>query len=217
MSSELPVEVFLVDDEQAVTDALVWLLESVKLSSRAFHDADAFVQALRDANGPVCAVLDLRMPGVSGLELQQRLIGDGIDVPLIFLSAHGDVPAAVNAMQQGAIDFLQKPFNAQAFLHSINRIVRLARDRFESRQLDAQVAQKLERLSARELEVLDGLLEGKTSKLMARDLGISPKTVDVHRAGVMRKLVVSNGAELAKLVRSVRVPLSGPERRGSKS
>ena len=194
------VQVFLVDDERDVTDALMWLLESVKISSRSFGNADSFVQALREARGPVCAVPDLRMPGISGLELQQQLIEEGLDVPLIFLSAHGDVPAAVNAMQHGAIDFLQKPFNSQAFLHSINRLVKLAAAHHERRQQFQDVQQLLARLSSRELNVLDGLLAGQTSKQIARDLGISPKTVDVHRASVMRKLLVNNGTELVRLL-----------------
>ncbi len=195
-----PVQVFLVDDERDVTDALMWLLESVKIASRSFDNAESFVQALRDARVPVCAVLDLRMPVVSGLELQQQLIDEGIDVPLIFLSAHGDVPAAVNAMQHGAIDFLQKPFNSQAFLHSINRLVKLAAAHYERKQQAQGVQQLLARLSRRELEVLDGLLAGQTSKHLAKTLGISPKTIDVHRASVMRKLLVSSSTELVKLV-----------------
>jgi two-component system, LuxR family, response regulator FixJ len=206
MTRDTPaVQVFLVDDERDVTDALMWLLESVKIVSRSFDNAESFVQALRDARGPVCAVLDLRMPVVSGLELQQQLIDEGIDVPLIFLSAHGDVPAAVNAMQHGAIDFLQKPFNSQAFLHSINRLVKLASAHHERRQQAQGVQQLLARLSRRELEVLDGLLAGQTSKQLAKTLSISPKTVDVHRASVMRKLLVSSGAELVKLVGPARV------------
>ena len=201
MTRDTPaVQVFLVDDERDVTDALMWLLESVKIVSRSFDNADSFMQALRDARGPVCAVLDLRMPVVSGLELQQQLIDEGIDVPLIFLSAHGDVPAAVNAMQQGAIDFLQKPFNSQAFLHSINRLVKLASAHYERKQQAQGVQQLLARLSRRELEVLDGLLAGQTSKQLAKTLSISPKTVDVHRASVMRKLLVGSGTELVKLV-----------------
>lgn len=205
MTPESPaVQVFLVDDERSVTDALMWLLESVKISSRSFDDPDEFLRALREARGPVCAVLDLRMPGVSGLELQQKLIDEGFDIPLIFLSAHGDVPAAVNAMQQGAINFLQKPFNSQTFLHNINRIVRLAHERFEHRKHNLGVQQQLDRLSAREREVLDGLVDGKTSKQLAKDLGISPKTVDVHRASVMRKLLVSSSAELIKLMGTTR-------------
>lgn len=206
MTRDTPaVQVFLVDDERDVTDALMWLLESVKIVSRSFDNAESFLQALRAARGPVCAVLDLRMPVISGLELQQHLIDEGIDVPLIFLSAHGDVPAAVNAMQHGAIDFLQKPFNSQAFLHSINRLVKLATAHFERKQQAQSVQQLLARLSRRELEVLDGLLAGQTSKQLAKTLCISPKTVDVHRSSVMRKLLVSSGAELVKLVGPARV------------
>jgi FixJ family two-component response regulator len=214
MSSETTsVQVFLVDDERDVTNALMWLLESVKIPSRSFDNGDDFRQALRDAQGPVCAVLDLRMPGISGLELQQKLNEEGLDIPLIFLSAHGDVPAAVNAMRHGAVDFLQKPFNSQAFLDSVNRIVRLARDRYQSKLQRLSVSRQLERLSARELDVLDGLLGGKTSKQLARDLGLSPKTIDTHRASVMRKLQVASNAELVKLVGSARQSTpKGPER-----
>lgn len=195
-----PVEVFLVDDDTSVTDALKWLLESVKIASCSFDDANAFLSAVRTARGPVCAILDLRMPGMSGLELQQRMADEGLAVPLLFLSAHGDVPAAVSAMQLGATDFLQKPVNPQTFLHSVNRIARLAREHFEDLQRYKEVKQQLDRLSTRELEVLDGLLDGKTSKVLARDLGISPKTVDTHRMNVMRKLQISSHAELVKLV-----------------
>lgn len=198
------VQVFLVDDERSVTDGLMWLLESIKIPSRSFDSAEAFLHALRETAGPVCAVLDLRMPGTSGLELQQQMLDEGLDIPLIFLSAHGDVPAAVNAMQQGAVSFLQKPFNPQDFLHNINRIARLAGERFEARAHKLGMRQQLDKLSAREREVLDGVLEGKTSKQLARDLGISPKTIDVHRANVMRKLLVSNSAELVSRVGALR-------------
>lgn len=198
------VQVFLVDDERSVTDGLMWLLESIKIPSRSFDSAEAFLHALRETAGPVCAVLDLRMPGTSGLELQQQMLDEGLDIPLIFLSAHGDVPAAVNAMQQGAVSFLQKPFNPQDFLHNINRIARLAGERFEARVHKLGMRQQLDKLSAREREVLDGVLEGKTSKQLARDLGISPKTIDVHRANVMRKLLVSNSAELVSRVGALR-------------
>ncbi len=119
-------------------------------------------------------------------------------------------------MQQGAVDFLQKPVNAHAFLNSINRIVRLARERFENKQHEDGVQQKLDRLSARERDVPDGLLDGKRSKLMARDLDTSPKTVDVHRASVMRKLLVSNRAELVKMVGSLRASAIDSRRRHSK-
>lgn len=203
-----PVQVLLVDDERDVTDALMWLLESVKIQSRAFNSASDFLAALPRIRGPMCAVLDLRMPEMSGLELQQRLVDEGYDIPLIFLTAHGDVPAAVNAMQVGAIDFVQKPFNPQAFLASINRIVRLARERHAQQQSDREFRDQLARLSTREAEVLKGLLDGRTSKEIARLLNISPKTVDVHRANVLRKMMVSNVAELVRLLNARRPPPS---------
>lgn len=206
-----PVQVLLVDDERDVTDALMWLLESVKIQSRAFSSASEFLAALTQIRGPVCAVVDLRMPEMSGLELQQRLVDEGFDIPLIFLTAHGDVQAAVNAMQVGASDFLQKPFNPQAFLASVNRIVRLARERHAQQQRDQELRAQLACLSAREAEVLNGLLDGRTSKEIARALNISPKTVDVHRANVLRKMMVGNSSELVRLLsgRRAHLPASG--------
>ncbi|MBW7923806.1 MAG: response regulator transcription factor [Burkholderiaceae bacterium] len=192
------VLVLLVDDEPGVTDALAWLLESVRIPSRAFASARDFLRALDEIDGPVCAVLDLRMPEMSGLELQQRLIEAGHDVPVMFLSAHGDVPAAVNAMQAGAVDFLQKPLNPQAFLTSVNRIIRLARERYARREHERELQRELRSLSSREIDVLEGLRRGHTSKEIARALEISPKTVDVHRANILRKMKVSSAAELIR-------------------
>jgi two-component system, LuxR family, response regulator FixJ len=204
-----PVQVLLVDDERDVTDALMWLLESVKIQSRAFASAADFLAALPTFQRPVCAVLDLRMPEMSGLELQQRLVEEELDIPLIFLTAHGDIPAAVNAMQSGAVDFVQKPFNPQAFLASINRISRLARERHARRELDRGFRERLARLSTREAEVLDGVLDGRTSKEIARCLDISPKTVDVHRANLLHKMMVNSGAELVRLFNGRRASTFG--------
>ena len=201
---ELPVEVFLVDDEAEVTDALVWLLDSIKMKSRAFSSAAPFLQAVRDATGPVCAVLDMRMPEMSGLEIQKALRDEGFDLPLFFLSAHGDIPAAVNAIQLGAVDFLQKPFKPQQFLDAINHIHRLARERFSAAQARAQLQRQMDRLSGREAEVLDLLARGYTSKEIAQKLIISPKTVDVHRANVMHKMGARSAAELQRMMGSVR-------------
>lgn len=194
------VQVFLVDDEPSVLEGLVWLLDSIKVPSRTFTTGDVFLQALAAANGPVCAVLDLRMPGMSGLELQKKLIDQGLDIPLFFLTAHGDVPAAVNAMQMGAETFLQKPFNPQDFLDAINRVMRLAADGYAERQRKMQFKQRLAKLSARELEILDAITKGFTSKEIARILDISPKTVDVHRANVLRKMDVANAGELQRMM-----------------
>ncbi len=197
------VLVLLVDDEPGVTDALTWLLESVRIPSRAFASAHDFLRTLGEIDGPVCAVLDLRMPEMSGLELQQRLLEAGHDLPVMFLSAHGDVPAAVNAMQAGAVDFLQKPLNPQAFLTSVNRIIRLARERYAVRQHELVLQRELRKLSSREIDVLEGLRRGHTSKEIARALEISPKTVDVHRANILRKMKVSSAAELIRRIGTI--------------
>lgn len=213
--SQLSVQVFLIDDEIGVTDALGWLLESVKIPSRAFHSASTFLAALERFDGPACAVLDLRMPEMSGLELQQRLVEAGHDLPLIFLTAHGDVPAAVNAMQAGAVDFVQKPFNPNSFLASIRRAIQQARDRYDERTADRELQRRIGQLSAREMDVLRGLLDGRTSKEIAKALDISPKTVDVHRANVMRKMGAATSAELVRMVgRGARLSSVAPRRRG---
>jgi FixJ family two-component response regulator len=198
--SPTAIEVFLVDDEKSVTDALAWLLDSVKIRSRAFSSASAFLEALGKFSGAACAVVDLRMPEMSGLELQSRISDTGHDLPLIFLTAHGDIPAAVNAMQAGAIDFIQKPFNPEKFLASVQRAMRLAGQRHAKRVLDLEIRRLIDQLSAREQEVLHELLDGRTSKQIAAALDISPKTVDVHRANVMKKMRVASPAELIRLV-----------------
>lgn len=198
--SETTVQVFIVDDEPEVTSSLTWLLKSVHIPARSFNSPLAFLREVRNAQGPVCVVLDLRMPEMSGLEVQQQLITENFDVPLIFLTAHGDVPAAVNAMQMGAVDFLQKPFNPQVFLNCVNRIVRQARERHDQRGRASELRRQLEKLSTREVEVLDALVAGQTSKEIARTMNISPRTVDVHRANIMHKIEVASSTELLRLL-----------------
>lgn len=201
-----PVQVFLVDDEPEVTDALKWLLDSVKIPSTVFNSAALFLAAVRGLDGPACAVLDLRMPEVSGLELQQLLLQQGLDIPLIFLSAHGDVPAAVNAIQNGALDFLQKPFNPQVFLNSVNRMLKLARERYETRQQRLELDKQIGQLSVRESEVLNYLVKGNTSKEIAKRLDISPKTVDVHRANILHKMQAKTLTELRRKLEERQLP-----------
>ncbi len=192
--------VFLVDDEPSVTDALTWLLESVRIDATAFASPSLFLEAIRRFEGPACAVVDLRMPEMSGLELQRQVTEAGRQLPIVFLTAHGDVPAAVNAMQAGAIDFVQKPFNPDRFLESVRKAIRLAREQYALCQERMLWQRQLDQLSARETEVLHCLLDGRTSKEIAKKLAISPKTVDVHRANVMRKMGVDTSAELVRLV-----------------
>ncbi|CAG4883889.1 Transcriptional regulatory protein TdiR [Georgfuchsia toluolica] len=201
MNEQPPVTVFIIDDEPEVSAALVWLLESVKINARAFQAGEDLLRELASFKAPACAVLDLRMPGISGLELLQRMIDMGCRIPVLFLSAHGDVPAAVNAMQLGAIDFLQKPFNSQEFLNSVNRAITLARETYAQQLRESATQKLLTRLSEREKDVLQHVLRGQTSKQIAKLLGISPKTVDVHRANIMRKLDVTTYPDLVNKVR----------------
>ena len=189
------VLVFLVDDDVGVTDGLGWLLASVKIRSSAFASPQAFLLAARQHVGAACAVVDLRMPEMSGLELQQRLMENGDNMPLIFLTAHGDVSAAVHAMQAGAVDFVQKPFNPERFLSSVRKSMREAGARFAHRQQALSRQLRLASLSPREADVLQAMQAGQTSKEIARSLGISPKTVDVHRANIVRKLGASSSAQ----------------------
>lgn len=199
------VRVFLVDDERAVTDGLQWLLDSVNISSRAFSSADSFLAEVRQTRGPICAVLDLRMPEISGLALLDRLNAENLRMPLMFLSAHADVAAAVSAMQLGALDFMEKPFKPQAFLEAVNRLMAKAREQYEYREKDCAARKNLEKLSAREKEVLERILDGRTSKETAQILQISPKTVDVHRASILHKMTVGSVGELHRLLSRVRV------------
>ena len=194
------VKVYLVDDEPDVTRALSWLLDSINVPSIAFSSAKDFFDQADLHSGPSCIVLDLRMPDVSGLDVIQQLGDLKFEIPVIFLSAHGDIPAAVRAMQLGAMDFLQKPFNPQAFLDAINKAMRIARTRYEQQQSKFTAERLLRKLSVRELEVLEHLLNGATSKEIARILNISYKTVDVHRANVLRKLEVISYLDLKKRI-----------------
>lgn len=195
------VRIYLVDDEPDVTRGLNWLLESVDLPAEAHQHGESFLDSLDQHPGPACAVLDLRMPGLSGIELMEKLVARRPDIPIVFLSAHGDVPSAVRAMKLGAFDFLQKPFNPQQFLDCIHRARGKAVERHASFLKRRDYDQSLSRLSAREREVMELMIDGGSSKEIGRRLGISPKTVDVHRANILRKLEVANARELTSRFR----------------
>lgn len=196
------VQIYLVDDEPDVTRGLSWLLESVDLQAESHQQADSFLASLARHAGPACAVLDLRMPGLSGIELMERLVAQRPDIPIVFLSAHGDVPSAVRAMKLGAFDFLQKPFNPQAFIECIHRAQSRALERHADWLKRRDYDRSLARLSAREREVLELMIDGGSSKEIGRKLDISPKTVDVHRANILRKLEVANARELTSRFRN---------------
>lgn len=200
--SDASTRIFLVDDEPDVTRGLRWLLESVELTAEEHHLAEPFLSRLAQHPGAACVVLDLRMPGLSGLEVMEQLVARRPDVPIIFLSAHGDVPSAVRAMKLGAFDFLQKPFNPQQFLECIHRAQTAATERHRDWLKRCDYDNSLSRLSGRERDVLPLMLDGGSSKEVGRRLGISPKTVDVHRANILRKLEVANARELTSRFRA---------------
>ena len=191
--------VFVVDDDEGVRNSLRFLLKSVDLTTRALASANEFLETYKP-NQPGCLILDVRMPGMSGLELQQQLNVRGAVIPVIFITGHGDIPMAVEAMQQGAFDFLQKPFRDQDLIDRIQRALeRDSRSRAALAQ-HVKIRERLESLTPREREVMVLMTRGKANKVMAADLGVSQRTVEIHRARVMEK---SGAASLAQLVRMV--------------
>ena len=191
--------VFVVDDDNAVRNSLRLLLKSVGLASQPLGSAAEFLETYRPSQ-PGCLVLDVRMPGMSGLELQRELNLRGATIPVIFITGHGDIPMAVEAMQQGAFDFLAKPFRDQELIDRVQRA--LAKDGTTRTALKERerIRERLQSLTPREHEVLSLMTQGKPNKIMAHELGVSQRTVEIHRARVMEK---SGASSLAQLVRMV--------------
>jgi two-component system, LuxR family, response regulator FixJ len=196
---ERTATVFIIDDDDAVRNSLRLLLKSVGLSAVALPTAQEFLSKY-DPQQPGCLVLDVRMPGMSGLELQEQLNMRGAVIPVIFITGHGDIPMAVEAMQQGAFDFLQKPFRDQDLIDRIQRA--LAKDQSNRAELQekSRVRERFETLTPREREVLNLVASGKPNKIMAADLGVSQRTVEIHRARVMEKMHASSLAQLVRMV-----------------
>lgn len=191
--------VYVVDDDPSILEWITAVVESIKLPVRSFSSAydllDAFVP---DRCG--CVVTDLRMPRMSGLELQKRLNDLGSFCPVIVISAHGEVAAAVKAMKAGAVDFLEKPFSALDLIDGINAAIALSEARVREVRSHRDVRARFERLTERERETLRGIFDGKANKVMAIDLGISEKTVEDRRARVMRKMKARSVVELTRMV-----------------
>lgn len=183
--------VFIIDDDAAVRDSIQELVESVGLRAQSYASGQAFLDDFQPQRAG-CLVLDVRMAGMSGLQLQQKLNERGAGIPVIIITGHGDVPMAVRALQAGAADFIQKPYRDQLLLDSINKA--LAADVASRRS--AAGMDKLAMLSKREREVFDKLLEGGSSKHIARDLGVSPRTVEAHRRSLLHKLEFGSVKEL---------------------
>ena len=194
--------IYLVDDDEALRDSLIWLLESQGFKVAALASAEDFLRAWRpEFNG--CLLLDVRMPGMSGLELHERLRAQYCTLPVIFITGHGDVPMAVAALKKGAVDFIEKPFNDIELLRLVSQCLVKEEESRSRRRQDAEVSRRLDQLTQREREVLELIIAGKLNKQIADVLGISIKTVEVHRARVMEKMAAQSLAELVQNVMAI--------------
>lgn len=196
MSDEITV--FIVDDDEAVRDSLSFLMRSVGLKTESFDSADRFLQA-KPCHRAGCLLLDIRMPAMSGLELQGQLEAHGIRLPVIFISGHADVPMAVRALKAGAFDFVEKPFNDQLLLDCVQRAIEADR---QQRQLAEQLdvwRTRIATLTPREREVMALVVEGAANKVISSTLGVSLKTVEAHRAHVMEKLQADSLSQLVRM------------------
>lgn len=190
--------VFIVDDDEASSKSLRWLVESVELIPEVFRSAVEFIGAY-DPSKPGCLVLDVRMPGMSGPELQEYLRGRGIDIPVIFVTGHGDIPMAVRAVKAGALDFLEKPFRQQELIDLIHRAIACDQEKRRAMSKRTEALKQLDQLSAREREVLNLIAAGNLNKVIAAKLGLSTKTVEAHRAALMKKLRAKCASDLIRL------------------
>jgi len=190
--------VFVVDDDRAMRESLSWLLDSVGLRVRSYATAADFL-AEHDPAQPGCLVLDVRMPGMSGLDLQAELTRRGVELPTIVITGHAEVSMAVRAVKAGAIDFIEKPFSDQLLLDRVRQALEIDLEAREVRRRREDARRRLATLTAREREVLNLVVAGKANKEIASALGVSPKTVEVHRAHVMSKMCVDSLAELIRV------------------
>ena len=190
--------VFVVDDDQAMRTSLQWLIESTGMQVRTFASADSFLAAYYPGRAG-CMLLDVRMPGMSGLELQSYMAREGYRLPVIIITGHGDVAMAVRAMKAGAVDFIEKPFHDEDLLRSIRNALELDQRQRVSRATRAEIAARLAELTPREHEVMAMVTEGKSNKEMAAALGVTSKTVEAHRARVMEKMRAESLAELVRM------------------
>ncbi len=190
--------VYVVDDDEAVRDSLQWLLEGKGYRVRCFDSAESFLSRY-DAREVACLIVDIRMGGMTGLELQTRLIEVRSPLPIVFITGHGDVPMAVDTMKKGAMDFIQKPFNEAELVPLVEKMLEQAKESFAGSQLAANRETLLSKLTLRESQVLERIVAGRLNKQIADDLGISIKTVEAHRANIMEKLSANTVADLLKI------------------
>ncbi len=191
--------VYVVDDDDAIRDSLMMLLRSIGLAGQSYASATDFLDAY-DPKQHSCLITDIRMPGMSGLDLQRELREHGAPIPIILITGHGDVPMAVEAMKEGALDFIEKPFRDQELLDRVQQALTWDDDH-RSKNLEAiSIQERLATLTPRESEVMDLVVQGHANKVIAQDLGVSQRTVEIHRARVMEKM---NMRSLAALVRAI--------------
>lgn len=196
---EADATVFIVDDDPAVRSSMSWLLESVDLPVEVCASAQEFLE-IYSPDTPGCLVLDIRLPGMSGLELQAELAQRNIDIPIIIVTGHAEVPIAVRAMKAGAVDFIEKPFSDQVLLDCIRRALqRDTESRVDSVRRE-EIATRVRLLTPRETEVMAKVVDGFSNKMIAAQLGVSRKTVEAHRAGVMKKMEAQSVADLVRMV-----------------
>ena len=198
MGAVVDATVYVVDDDPALRESLSYLLRSEGLRVRTFDSARSFLSE-HERNTRGCLVVDVRMPEMSGLQLLEHLIAEGSELPVIVISGHGDVPMAVRALKCGALDFIEKPFGDQALLDRVHEALDEDRRRHAEQLQRDDIVRRMKRLTQRECEVMDRVAEGKPNKIIAEDLGLSPKTVEVHRARLMHKLEVDSLAQLLRI------------------
>lgn len=196
-----PGIVYVVDDDEAFRDSVAWLLQTNGYQARLFADGESLLKEIKPGVGgpPRCIVLDVRMPGMGGPEVQEALRERGLDVPVVFVTAHADVPIAVNAIKRGAFDFIEKPFAESELLKRIEEALSFATEAQAQQTQVANIKVRLASLSEREKQVLDAVVTGKMNKTIAYDLDISIKTVEAHRARVMEKMEANSLAHLIRM------------------
>ena len=190
--------VFIVDDDEPVRGALQLLMKSVGHDAKTFATGNEFLASC----GPEisgCLVLDIRMPGMSGLELQEKLHKQGVNIPIIFITGHGDVPMAVEAMKQGALEFLQKPFREQDLVDLVNQALEKNENSHKLALQRTEIEPRIAKLTPRERQIMDMIVQGKANKVIAIDLGVSQRTVETHRTRIMRKMQAKSLAELVQM------------------
>lgn len=193
--------VYVVDDDPDVRESIMFMLENEGLSVAGFEDPRALLDHVNEKSAG-CLVLDVRLPHMDGLQLLEALRARSVNMPVVFISGHGDIPMAVRAVQAGALDFLEKPFRDEQLLEKVRNGLELERSEHEHAAERAAIEKRLEKLTPREREVMEGMLKGKLNKLIADDMNVSVRTVEVHRAHVLEKLGARNSSDMVRMVLS---------------